>query len=200
MSEKKSTIEDDSASVSSALPASSETEHGCFGDSDEADEPPVNEKHKDESDKSVISQSSASSSLNEEVENDATVASEIIVAKADIPVEVTDATKATTVEAPIVQATVAEEGVNKVTSTLMNTDVEFYYPSSMDLKKCCEKFGVVYNRNAYAFWSNFEIGKISSTSIPDKLYSSANNGFVSLSLYLTGSEENASKIKETLNK
>uniref|UniRef100_A0A914YST1 Uncharacterized protein n=1 Tax=Panagrolaimus superbus TaxID=310955 RepID=A0A914YST1_9BILA len=60
--------------------------------------------------------------------------------------------------------------------------------------------GLDYHHNAYAFWNKFEIDKVSSYSVPDKLYSFPNNGFASISLFLTGSEGYAFEIKEALNK
>uniref|UniRef100_A0AC34GTQ3 Uncharacterized protein n=1 Tax=Panagrolaimus sp. ES5 TaxID=591445 RepID=A0AC34GTQ3_9BILA len=92
----------------------------------------------------------------------------------------------------------AKETVQKVSSALMN--LHFYYPSSVDLKNCCEKLELGFHQKAYAFWGSIEIDKFSLTSVPDKLHSNSNNGFASISRFLTGSEDYALVIKEVLNK
>uniref|UniRef100_A0AC35F6D8 Uncharacterized protein n=1 Tax=Panagrolaimus sp. PS1159 TaxID=55785 RepID=A0AC35F6D8_9BILA len=83
------------------------------------------------------------------------------------------------------------------------TTVKLYKPSSFTLEKLCQKLGIDYSDNAYQFWLNINIKQISPSSIPDEVFSvttTINPGFSSISLFLTGSETFASKIKEDLNK
>lgn len=88
----------------------------------------------------------------------------------------------------------------RISQASLNKTIVFYYPSSSDLRTCCNKLGLGYHRDAYVFWSKFEIDKIASASVPEKRFKSFNNGFASISLYLTGSDGHAAAVKEALNK
>uniref|UniRef100_A0A914XWH4 Uncharacterized protein n=1 Tax=Panagrolaimus superbus TaxID=310955 RepID=A0A914XWH4_9BILA len=81
--------------------------------------------------------------------------------------------------------------------------VKLYKPSSYTLEKLCQKLDIDYCEKAYLFWHNIKIEKVSLSSKPGQVYpitTIANPGFSAISLYLTGSEEFASKVKEGLNK
>uniref|UniRef100_A0AC34F4E1 Uncharacterized protein n=1 Tax=Panagrolaimus sp. ES5 TaxID=591445 RepID=A0AC34F4E1_9BILA len=77
--------------------------------------------------------------------------------------------------------------------------VRFYHPSGLFLSQCCEKLEFVYSHNAYAFWAQIYAHFIKPNSIPENTYTVVNqrmSGFASMSLFFTGSEDNASEIKD----
>uniref|UniRef100_A0AC34G3L1 Uncharacterized protein n=1 Tax=Panagrolaimus sp. ES5 TaxID=591445 RepID=A0AC34G3L1_9BILA len=82
-----------------------------------------------------------------------------------------------------------------------STTVRFFNPSAYEIEECCKKLNLPYFSDAYTFWSKTVIKEISSTSIPNQLYSVVNesSGFACLSLFLTGTETNASLINFNFN-
>uniref|UniRef100_A0A914Z6T6 Uncharacterized protein n=1 Tax=Panagrolaimus superbus TaxID=310955 RepID=A0A914Z6T6_9BILA len=89
----------------------------------------------------------------------------------------------------------------QILSSTLSTTVRFFNPSAYELEKCCKKVELQYLSEAYTFWSNTVIKEISPKSVPNKIFPVDNDssGFACFSLFLTGTEINASKINVTFN-
>uniref|UniRef100_A0A914PRW7 Uncharacterized protein n=1 Tax=Panagrolaimus davidi TaxID=227884 RepID=A0A914PRW7_9BILA len=83
------------------------------------------------------------------------------------------------------------------------SNCEFYYPSSGDIKKCCEKLGITFSQAikvlSHKFWSQIIVTNVGPTSIPNEIYpvsSDERTGYSCISLFLTGAETNVLEIKK----
>uniref|UniRef100_A0AC35G485 Uncharacterized protein n=1 Tax=Panagrolaimus sp. PS1159 TaxID=55785 RepID=A0AC35G485_9BILA len=107
---------------------------------------------------------------------------------------------------PMAEVSDANASLPKIqTYALSNcsTNVEFYYPSSGDTKKCCEKLGITFSQaikvSSHKFWGEIIVTNVGPASIPNVIYhvsSAERTGYSCFSLFLTGTVTNALEIKK----